>query len=827
MRFAWLAALCLFASSIAPARPYSVEDMLSVEDYGRMLFSPDGTLVVVERLGGQKTAARFTYDWFVRRARSHVFVAAVAGSRGLAPLFAQDRHAGYWIAGFSPSGRRLAVYRLLRDRITLGVVDMATHRVRWLAVTADQPAGNANPVWIDDDRLLAVALPADTLPLPLDFGGRAQKALPPLWERTARGVSPAMSVMGSGADLQAGRARVRRRLVLVDLARGSIRSLARGDFIDLSVSPDRRHAALVERGDAVPAPSAAQPFSLDFQSRRLRLRIISLDGASSSPCMGCDLAPDLLAWSGDGTRMLFFARRDEDPWEKGRLYLHDVRSGRTAPLDTSGIRPSLASTTPGRYTARAGWFGNLPLLFGTSGTTRADWFLIGRGAPVRLTAEIPEIPAGPLLTGEGGLCVLTGDGLWSLSVDGEAHLSSAAAHVTMIGEPISAYDVGTRFLFAPVRDAPTVWLRRGQGSTTELVEAKCRDGAFRRVATLPPDTTVPVISSGAATAITVTQSAQGVATLALAGRYARPLDRINRTLADVDRPEAIALHRTGPDGPLTDWLLLPPHAGPQDKLPLVVIPYPGTIQGETPPSGFSLAAFEPQLGAPLLATRGFAVLEPSLPVGKAEPQEDIVAALRPALAAALGTARIDAGRIGVLGHSYGGYTALMLATELPCLRSVVASASVSDLLLSYGDLDPRLKIDFTEGLQTTYPFAWAEAGQGRMGVPPWRDPALYLRNSPLYRLDRVTAPILLLHGDLDPLSVAQAERTWAALYRLGKDARLVRFYGEGHVPTSPATIRARWRETFAWLERSMRPRTSGVAASVFSDDARCTAPSRP
>jgi len=826
MRFAWLAALCLFLSSAGHARPYSVEDMLALEDYGRALFSPDGSILVVERLGGQKAAARFTYDWFVRRARSHVMAASVAGSSRLTPLFSQEARAGYWIAGFSPSGKRLAVYRLARDRITLGVVDMTTHRVRWLAVTPDQPAGNANPVWIDDDRLLTVALPEGALPLPLDFGGRAQKLLPPLWERTAQGALPAMSVLGSGVGLNAGRVSVRRRLMLVDLAHGSVRSLATGDFVDLSLSTDGRHAALVERGEAVPAPGADEVFSLDFQSRRLRLRIVALDGRSISPCAGCDLAPDLLSWSGDGSRVLFFARRNAEAWDRGLLYVHDVRTGRTAPLDTRGVHPPLGTTTPGRLTVRAGWFGDAPVLFGALGSGRSDWFLLGSFGPIRLTGAIADATIAPLRIGVGGMCILTLAGLWSIEADGAAQLTPGTAAATVAGEPAGTYDVGTRIVFAPVRDAPSVWLRRGEGRSMDLVEAGCRDGSARPVAALVPGAAVAAVSREAGSAATITESLQGVATLALVGRHARPLDRINRALNQIDRPETIPLHRHGPDGPLTDWLLLPPHADPRTRLPLVVIPYPGSIFGETPPFGFSLSAFEPQIGTPLLAAHGYAVLEPSLPIGKAEPVDDIPAALRPALTAALATGRIDAGRIGVLGHSYGGYTALMLATELPCLRSVIASASISDLLPFYGDLDPRLKIDFAEGLQTSYPFAWAEAGQGRMGVPPWRDPAQYLRNSPFYRLDRVTAPVLLLHGDLDPLSVAQAERSWAALYRLGKDARLVRFYGEGHVPASPATIRARWRETFAWLDRTMAPRTGAAAGPVFAENGQC-APSRP
>jgi dipeptidyl aminopeptidase/acylaminoacyl peptidase len=320
-------------------------------------------------------------------------------------------------------------------------------------------------------------------------------------------------------------------------------------------------------------------------------------------------------------------------------------------------------------------------------------------------------------------------------------------------------------------------------------------------------------------------SPRGEGRLFMIGRGGRLLDRINDGLATLDSPEPVALHRVAPHGGEVDWLLLPPGRDPRDALPLIVMPYPGAEFDATMPRMFGPADFQPMLSPALLAAHGFAVLAPSMPVGDKEPVADIIAALRPAIAAAIATGRIDPARIGVLGHSYGGYTALVMATELPCLRSAVASAADADLLMSYGAFDPRLKVDFKEGLPTTYPFAWAEQGQGRMGGLPWRDPDRYIRNSPFYRLDKVVAPILLLHGDLDPISVMQAERTYAALYRLGKDARLVRFFGDAHVPASPANIRVRWRETFAWLDRTMtQPRTGG---SIFDAAGRCTSPSRP
>ena len=831
MRFAWMAALCLVAPATLAARSYTVEDMLAAEDYGRALFSPGGDRVVIERLGGHRTAARFTYDYFVRRARSRVMTAAVAGSGGLVPLFPQEAGSGYWIGSFAPSGKRLTVYRLKRDRLSLGVVDMATRRVAWLAMTPDQPAGQANPVWLDDDRLVAVALRPGDLPLPLDFGGRAQKQLPRYWERTARGRTAAMSVVGSGADLQAGVTHRPRRLVLADVSAGTVRTLATGDYVDMAVSPYRRHVALVERGEAVPAPSAAEPLSLDFQSRRLRLSVVGLDGHSVSPCIGCDLAPDLLAWSGDGARLLFFSRPDGVPWERGSVTVYDARSGRTAPLDTQGITSALVRTIPGRSTIRAGWFGTSPVLFGTQGGGRADWFLLGNRGAIGLAGGNAVDGITPMRAGEHGMCLLTGDGLWSVGSDGAGRLTVPGKGIRIVSDPLGGYDVGTRILLEAVRATPTVSLGIPDGDAMRLVSAGCGDGASQPVARIDRGGTILGVSPIASVGIAVSVSPHGIGTLSFVGRGARMLDRINRHLAAVDRPRSVALHRPGHEGSLTDWLLLPPGQGPQSRrLPLVVMPYPGAVNDDAPPRDFGLADFEPMLSPPLLAAHGYAVLEPSLPIGSKEPVEDIITALRPAIAAAIATGQVDPTRIGVLGHSYGGYTALMMATEMPCLRSVVASAAVSDLLLAYGSLDARLKLDFAEGLSTTYPFAWAEDGQGRMGVPPWRDPALYLRNSPFYRLDRVTAPILLLHGDLDPLPVSDVERAYAALYRLGKEARLVRFYGEGHVPQSPATIRARWRETFAWLDRTMGERAARAGSTeglVFEPDGTCRPPSRP
>lgn len=72
----------------------------------------------------------------------------------------------------------------------------------------------------------------------------------------------------------------------------------------------------------------------------------------------------------------------------------------------------------------------------------------------------------------------------------------------------------------------------------------------------------------------------------------------------------------------------------------------------------------------------------------------------------------------------------------------------------------------------------------------------------------MSAPVLLIHGDLDGVPVTEADRALFALYRLGKDAKLLRYSGEGHYLASPANLRHQWSEIFGFLDRHL-----GVAAA--------------
>lgn len=87
-----------------------------------------------------------------------------------------------------------------------------------------------------------------------------------------------------------------------------------------------------------------------------------------------------------------------------------------------------------------------------------------------------------------------------------------------------------------------------------------------------------------------------------------------------------------------------------------------------------------------------------------------------------------------------------------------------------------------------------------MGGAPWEDATRYLRNSPIFYVDRVETPLMIMQGDMDYVAMQQGEEFFMSLYRQGKRADFVRYWGEGHVLQSPANIVDFWQRIFAWFE---------------------------
>jgi dipeptidyl aminopeptidase/acylaminoacyl peptidase len=74
-----------------------------------------------------------------------------------------------------------------------------------------------------------------------------------------------------------------------------------------------------------------------------------------------------------------------------------------------------------------------------------------------------------------------------------------------------------------------------------------------------------------------------------------------------------------------------------------------------------------------------------------------------------------------------------------------------------------------------------DKGQPGLGGRPWQYPQRYIENSPIFHLDRVRTPLLLIHGGVDTsVPPSQSEEVFVGLRRLGREVTYVRYEGEGH-----------------------------------------------
>ena len=253
------------------------------------------------------------------------------------------------------------------------------------------------------------------------------------------------------------------------------------------------------------------------------------------------------------------------------------------------------------------------------------------------------------------------------------------------------------------------------------------------------------------------------------------------------------------------FLLLPPGKDPA-RVPLVAFVHGGPINHfRTEYDGI----------AQLLANRGYAVFEsnfrgstghgrdyalsPHGDYGNGRVQQDIVEGVRWLLAQGIG----DPQRVGIAGHSFGGYSTLLGVTFQPDLFKVgVAGAPPADFGWSM-----RWLHEF--GSQGARPDRSLTAQLRLLGVDV-DDAASYARlraQSPLANAGKLRRPLLLIAGGEDPTVPFRAVVHYAAvLRRRGKDVSLYVEPGGGHSPTDPLP-----REAYVYLMEAMLHRYLGGA----------------
>jgi dipeptidyl aminopeptidase/acylaminoacyl peptidase len=173
-------------------------------------------------------------------------------------------------------------------------------------------------------------------------------------------------------------------------------------------------------------------------------------------------------------------------------------------------------------------------------------------------------------------------------------------------------------------------------------------------------------------------------------------------------------------------------------------------------------------------SNGYIVFNPDIVYKEGYPGESAFNAVMSGVSAVLNMGFVDHQRIGAQGHSWGGYQVAYLATRTDLFAAMEAGAAVVNMFSAYGG------IRWGTGLNRSFQY---EHSQSRIGKTPWESPLRYLENSPIFTMDKVKTPILILQNDQDDaVPWYQGIEYFVALKRLRKPVWLLNYTGEVHWP---------------------------------------------
>jgi len=254
--------------------------------------------------------------------------------------------------------------------------------------------------------------------------------------------------------------------------------------------------------------------------------------------------------------------------------------------------------------------------------------------------------------------------------------------------------------------------------------------------------------------------------------------------------ESRNVHWMNGDTRVQGWLMLPKDYDPAKKYPLVINVHGGPSWGCL--SQWSAGKMGDMTAGSLL---GWFVLCPnprgSYGQGEAFTQgnvkdfgngdyKDIMAGVD----AMMKQFPIDPKRMGLRGHSYGGYMAMWAETQTTRFSAIVAGAGLADFLSYYGQND----ID-----EWMIPF---------FGASVYDDPAVYQKSDPIHFVKNVKTPTLILVGDRDgEVPMPQSIEWYHALQAMKVPTQMVVYPNEGHVFYRPADARDYTLRSLQWFEQ--------------------------
>ncbi|NUQ11506.1 MAG: S9 family peptidase, partial [Gemmatimonadaceae bacterium] len=197
----------------------------------------------------------------------------------------------------------------------------------------------------------------------------------------------------------------------------------------------------------------------------------------------------------------------------------------------------------------------------------------------------------------------------------------------------------------------------------------------------------------------------------------------------------------------------------------------------------------------IYTSRGYIVLDPDIVYRVNDPGMSAVWCVVPAVRAAIATGMVDPAKVGLWGHSWGGYQTAFLVTQTDLFKAAIAGAPLTDLVSMYSSVYWN-----TGGTNQ----AIFESSQGRFTGNFIDNYDAYIRNSPAFHAKKQRTPLILLHNDKDgAVDFNQGITHFNTLRQLGKDVILLQYQGENHGLARPANQRDYASRMTEWFDHHL------------------------
>lgn len=844
---AWLAALgpahAGLPETSARSEVASVEDVLRNEGMGMAAFSPDGRWLAYNLLPPYRELGDYSY-W--------VKAGGLSGHR----LWVKDLEAGTdgrlqpgldpgatnFLFGYSPDSAHVVALEHVMGRLRLVSCRIGSDACSHFSAMPDirdryvsSGPWNERLVWTSDHTFVMPTRRFDQPGSEMRSRATTGRYLWEQWQSAWSGDgTTASEVISTSRDTS--EAWDTGALVTFDVRIGTEAVLSPGRFAGVRISPDGVWlvAARAGRRQRPPADAALVPAQTHpMFDRRYQLSLIHADtGETRTLDTPFNIDPHSLTWKGDSQKVSVFGWNEHQTPGQGRFYILTIATGKVRAVNTEGyVLAGSRYREEGRNDrgpARSALLeSGLAAFARPAGESQYDWYLFSEEGAARNLSRDLEPEAEDFLHGnKHSISVLSRSGLYTLSA-GELNLvyppKEGRVLKPLAYRPNLPHGWSNEFRF----DAARVRNDFGEGgAVVEVTYDGSSDTAIvffegdrprTQIARL--DVPVPgarvLAASGRARAALVSVKSGAASRLFLIRDDARPelIADLNTHLNDLTHPEVRTLEYELKDSEgavrrMTTCIFLPPEFIADGSYPLLLEVYPIGV-----PLSCNTLADVPAIGAAVAdmwSARGFVYVRPPVPLDIAATSDGPIAGipliLEQTIDALAAQNLIDPDKVVLFGYSQGAVVALYTAAKSRRIALVIAMNGWSDFLSHYfggRGLMRYFHLDENGG-DDRWRYECALAGVDHrcpfgFGATPLRNPAIYAKNSPVVLAEQISAPVLLVHSDLDYVDISQFDEMFAALFRAGKEARYVRYWGEGHGVSSPSNIRDLWNRIDQFL----------------------------